>query len=107
MSEKDITVPEADRALRSKKEEELDQFQRRALEYTGKFSKVDAESAEKLVERITQETGISRKEAIMIVNIMPKRAEELAALFSSSSKRLVSKADAEKVIKVIRESSKP
>jgi DNA-directed RNA polymerase subunit F len=53
-----------------------------------------------------QETGISRKEAIMIVNIMPKRVEELTALFSSSSKRFVSKADAEKVIKIIKDSLK-
>lgn len=106
LSEKDITVSEADRALRSRKEEELDQFQRRTLEYTSKFSKVDADASEKLVEKITQETGISRKEAIMIVNIMPKRIEELTALFSSSSKRFVSKADAEKVIKIIKDSLK-
>ncbi|MGQ9513847.1 MAG: hypothetical protein ACUVTL_02175 [Thermoproteota archaeon] len=106
ISEKDVTIPEADRALKSRREEELDQFQRRTLEYTSKFSKVDAETAEKLVDKITQETGISRKEAIMIVNIIPKRAEELTALSSSSSKKLISKEDAEKILQIIKELSK-
>jgi DNA-directed RNA polymerase subunit F len=50
LSEKDITVSEADRALRSRKEEELDQFQRRTLEYTSKFSKVDADTRDRNLE---------------------------------------------------------
>jgi DNA-directed RNA polymerase subunit F len=104
ISEKDITIAEANKALKAKKEEELDQFQRRTLEYIGKFAKLDAERAEKLVEQLSQETGISRKEAIMIVNIMPRRPEELMGLFSSSMKRIMSKADAEKIIKILKES---
>jgi DNA-directed RNA polymerase subunit F len=103
VSEKDITIAEANKALKAKKEEELDQFQRRTLEYIAKFAKLDAERAEKLVEQLIQETGISRKEAIMIVNIMPRRAEELMGLFSSSMKRIMSKADAEKIIKILKE----
>lgn len=104
ISEKDITIAEANRAIKAKKEEELDQFQRRTLEYTSKFSKLDAEKAEKLVEQLVQETGMSRKESIMIVNVMPRRSEELMGLFSSSMKRLMSKADAEKVLKILKES---
>jgi len=104
VSEKDITIAEANKALKAKKEEELDQFQRRTLEYIAKFAKLDAERAEKLVEQLIQEAGISRKEAIMIVNIMPKRPEELMGLFSSSMKRIMGKADAEKIIKILKES---
>jgi len=103
ISEKDITIAEANKALKTKKEEELDQFQRRTLEYTSKFSKLDADAAEKLVEGLIQETGISRKEAIMIINVMPRRTEELMGLFSSSMKRLMSKADAEKILKILKE----
>jgi len=104
ISEKDISIAEANKAIKAKKEEELDQFQRRTLEYTSKFSKLDAERAEKLVEQLVQETGMSRKEAIMIINVMPRRAEELIGLFSSSMKRLLSKADAEKILKILKES---
>jgi len=106
ISEKDITISEANKALKAKKEEELDQFQRRTIEYTSKFSKLDPERAEKLIEQLFQETGIPRKEAIMIINILPRRAEELIGLFSSSMKRIMSKADAEKILKIVRESSK-
>jgi len=104
ISEKDITIAEANSAIKEKKEEELDQFQRRTLEYTSKFSKLDAERAAKLVEQLVQETGMSRKEAIMIINVMPRRSEELIGLFSSSMKRLMSKADADKILKILKES---
>ena len=104
ISEKDITIAEANKAIKAKKEDELDQFQRRTLEYTSKFSKLDAEMAEKLVEQLIQETGMSRKEAIMIINVMPRRSEELMGLFSSSMKRLLSRSDAEKILKILKES---
>ena len=104
ISEKDITIAEANAAIKAKKEEELDQFQRRTLEYTSKFAKLDAGRAEKLVEGLIQETGMSRKDAIMIINVMPRRSEELMGLFSSSMKRPMSKADADKIIRILRES---
>lgn len=106
ISEKDITIAEANESIKSKEEDELDQFQRRALGYTSKFSKLDAQRAEKLVEQLVQETGMPRKEAIMVVNVMPRRTEELTGLFSSTMKRFVSKADAEKILKIIKEAAK-
>jgi DNA-directed RNA polymerase subunit F len=100
------SIAEANESIKSKEEDELDQFQRRALEYTSKFSKLDAQRAEKLVEQLVQETGMPRKEAIMVVNVMPRRTEELTGLFSSTMKRFVSKADAEKILKIIKEAAK-
>jgi len=55
MREKRVTVPQVKHLLESIGEEKLDQFQRRTLDYTAKFSKVDAATAETLLKRLTEE----------------------------------------------------
>jgi DNA-directed RNA polymerase subunit F len=73
---KEITVAEA-RKLLLDKAEELDPLQRRVLEYTIRFSKVDSESAKDLVEDLVEETQIDRGLAVQISNCMPETVPEL------------------------------
>jgi DNA-directed RNA polymerase subunit F len=73
---KEITVAEA-RKLLLDKAEELDPLQRRVLEYTIRFSKVDSESAKDLVEDLVEETQIDRGIAVQISNCMPETVPEL------------------------------
>ncbi|HDN17718.1 hypothetical protein B6U74_02410 [Candidatus Bathyarchaeota archaeon ex4484_205] len=101
LSEKEITLAEALELLKVE-EESLDPLQRRTLEYLSKFSKIDGDVANRIVERLTQETSLLRREAIMIVNIMPSDPIEITSLFSSS-KRYISKEEAEKVLSIIKE----
>ncbi len=54
LKEKILTVPEVKQLLEAIGEEKLDQFQRRALDYTAKFAKVDAEDAGKLVKGLVE-----------------------------------------------------
>ena len=77
-NEKKLALPQVKKTLESMGEENLDQFQRRTLDYVSKFSKVDdAEVVEKLVDRLVTEFGLEEEEAVQVVNCMPKSVEEL------------------------------
>lgn len=86
MIEKKLTIPQVRKLLESLGEENLDQFQRRTLDYASKFSRVDAESAEKLIEKLVQEFGVDEEEAVQIVNCMPESTEELKAFLAGGRK---------------------
>ena len=47
-----VTVPQVRALLKAIGEENLDQFQRRTLDYASKFSKTSSESAEKLLKEL-------------------------------------------------------
>lgn len=85
-TEKNLTLPEVKKLLESLGEENLDQFQRRTLDYASKFSKVETESAEKLVEKLVKEFGLEKERAVQIVNCMPKSIEELRVFFAAGRK---------------------
>ena len=73
---KEITIPEA-RKLLMDKAEELDPLQRRVLEYTIRFSKLDSETAKQLTEELVDEADIDRGLAVQIVNAMPGSIPEI------------------------------
>lgn len=73
---KEIPVAEA-RKLLLDKVEELDPLQRRVLEYTIRFSKLESESSKELVNELVKETQIERGLAVQIVNCMPGSIPEL------------------------------
>ncbi len=56
---------------------ELNQFQRRTLEYATTFSKIEPDKAEELAEKLTKQLDINVGEAVQIVNAMPETSEEL------------------------------
>jgi DNA-directed RNA polymerase subunit F len=77
VSEKrEITVAEA-RKLLMDKAEELDPLQRRVLEYTIRFSRLDSEAAKELVNELVNDAEIDRGLAVQIVNSMPASIPEL------------------------------
>jgi DNA-directed RNA polymerase subunit F len=73
---KEITVAEARRLLMDKAEE-LDPLQRRVLEYTIRFAKLDSESAKEIVEELMKEASIDRGLAVQIANAMPATVPEI------------------------------
>lgn len=83
---RNLTLPQAKKLLESIGEENLDHLQRRTFDYTSKFSKVDAEVAEKLVEKLVKEFGLDEEEAVQIVNCMPKTVDELRVFLASGRK---------------------
>lgn len=85
-TERKLTLPNVKKTLDSIGEENLDQLQRRTLDYVTKFAKVDAGAAEKIVERLVTEFGLDENEAIQVVNCMPRTVDELRVFLAGGRK---------------------
>jgi len=103
--EKKLTLPQVKKLLESIGEENLDQFQRRTYDYVSKFSKVDAEAAEKLVEKLEKEFGLDEEEAVQIVNCMPKSVDELR-VFLAAGRKIIEMSKLEAIIALLDEHRK-
>jgi DNA-directed RNA polymerase subunit F len=103
--EKELTLPQVKKLLESMGEENLDQFQRRTLDYIAKFSKADAEVAEKLVEKLVAEFGLEKDEAVQIVNCMPKTVEELR-VFLAGGRKIIETSKLEAIVALLNEHRK-
>jgi len=95
-----ITIPEAKAILESLGEENLDQFQRRSLDYVTKMSYIDPESARKLLEELKADGTLEEDEAIQVVNIMPKSIEELR-VFLAGGRKIVETVKLEKILSIL------
>ncbi|MBT3283956.1 hypothetical protein HN807_00595 [Candidatus Bathyarchaeota archaeon] len=95
---KEITVAEA-RKLLMDKAEELDPLQRRVLEYTIRFAKLDSESAKEIVEELMKEADIDRGLAVQIVNAMPASAPEIRTFLGRQ--RIIAEDTMNKILGII------
>lgn len=76
VEEKPITIVEA-RTVLEGLSKELNQFQRRTLDYTLVFSKLDVKKMRKVKDQLMKILDLSEKEAVAILNCMPETVEEL------------------------------
>jgi len=95
---REITIPEA-RKLLMDKAEELDPLQRRVLDYTIKFSKLDSESARELTEKLMKEAGIDRGLAVQIANAMPTSVPEIRTFLGRQ--RIIAEDALNKILDII------
>lgn len=102
VKEKSLTTPQVKKLLEELGEENLDQFQRRVLDYASKFSKVDAETAEKLVKKLVEEFGLEETEAVQIVNCMPESLEEIR-VFLGGGRKIIESSKLEAMVKLLNE----
>ena len=86
VSESRLTLPQVKKMLDTIGEENLDQFQRRTLDYVNKFSKLDPEKAEELLQVLVKEYEIDEAEAIQIINCMPETVDELRVFLAGGRK---------------------
>ena len=86
LKEKIVTVPQVKEMLEAIGEENLDQFQRRSLDYASKFSKIEAAKAEELVDNLTGQFGLEESEAVELVNCMPGSIEEIRVFLAGGRK---------------------
>jgi len=98
--ERIVTIPEVKKILESIGEENLDQFQRRSLDYAAKFSKVDFSVGEELVKRLMDEFGLEEEEAVQIVNCMPESIEEIR-VFLGGGRRIVETSKLEGILALL------
>ncbi|MDW8084193.1 MAG: hypothetical protein RMI49_03215 [Candidatus Caldarchaeum sp.] len=64
-------------------------LQSRVLSYVKKYAKLSPEQANLLVEKLMNEIGLTREEAVQVADTCPRNVEELRAILSGY-KRLVS-----------------
>ena len=86
ISESRLTLPQVKKVLESVGEENLDQLQRRTLDYVNKFSKVDPEKAEEILQKLIKEYEIDEAEAIQIINCLPETVDELRVFLAGGRK---------------------
>ncbi|RLE79086.1 MAG: hypothetical protein DRJ51_08445 [Thermoprotei archaeon] len=81
-----LTLPEVKRLLQEKaKRMELSSTEQLTLDYATKFSKLEAEDAKTLLEKLL-EFGMKKETAVQIVNILPENEEELRTLLMMEEK---------------------
>jgi DNA-directed RNA polymerase subunit F len=106
MSEKEsgnkLTLPEVKKVLESIGEENLDQFQRRTLDYVSKFSKLDAEVAQNTKNKLVNEFEIEEDEAVQIVNCMPESVDELR-IFLAGGRKIIETSKLEAIVNLLNE----
>ena len=86
LSEKRLALPQVKKVLEAIGEENLDQFQRRTLDYVNKFSKLDVKVTEKLLEKLMKQFDLDEAEAVQVVNCMPETIDELRVFLASGRK---------------------
>jgi DNA-directed RNA polymerase subunit F len=102
LSESKLTLPQVKQVLESVGTENLDQFQRRTLDYVSKFAKVDAANAEKLLEVLIKEYGLDEIEAVPIVNALPETVDELR-IFLSGGRKIIETQKLAAIVELLNE----
>jgi DNA-directed RNA polymerase subunit F len=102
-TKKRLTVPQVKSLLGAIGEENLDQFQRRTLDYVNKFSKLDAMMAEKLLGKLMKDFDLEEAEAVQVVNCMPETVDELR-VFLASGRKIIETAKLEAIITLLDDS---
>jgi len=102
IEEKPLTIAEALEIL--EREEQPEASQRMARDYAQKFTKVDAEKARKMKEELLKLEKLSERHAVMLIDLLPKRKEEIELLFSKERIRLED-SDFESILQTIRKFS--
>lgn len=102
ISESRLTLPQVKKVLESVGEENLDQLQRRTLDYVNKFAKVDPEKAEELLQTLIEEYEIDEAEAIQIINCLPETVDELR-VFLAGGRKIIETTKLRSIVELLNE----
>ena len=102
ISESRLTLPQVKKILGDIGEENLDQFQRRTLDYANKFSKADPEKAEELLQVLIKKYEIDEAEAIQIINCMPETVDELR-VFLAGGRKIIETSKLQAIVEFLNE----
>ena len=102
ISESRLTLPQVKKVLESVGEENLDQLQRRTLDYVNKFSKLDPEKAEEILQTLVKEYEIDEAEAIQIINCLPENVDELR-VFLAGGRKIIETAKLQSIVALLNE----
>jgi DNA-directed RNA polymerase subunit F len=102
ISESRLTLPQVKKVLQTIGEENLDQFQRRTLDYVSKFSKVDPEKAEELLQKLVKEYELNEPEAVQILNCLPETVDELR-VFLAGGRKIIETQKLNQIVELLNE----
>ena len=105
IKEQIITIPQVKKILEAIGEEQLDQFQRRSLDYASKFSKLDSKTAKKLITGLIEKFELEEQEVVQLVNCMPESVEEIR-VFLAGGRRIVETSKLEEILAFLDEHRK-
>lgn len=97
---KPLTIPEVKAILESLGEENLDQFQRRTLDYATRMSYLDPEKARKIFEELKAEGILDEEEIAQVINVMPRSIEELRTILGGG-RRVIETSTLEKILGIL------
>lgn len=100
-----LTLPEVKEMFSNIDIETADQIQRRTIDYVSKFSKISKEDSLKLRKRLEKDCKLIAKEAVEIINIMPKSKVELR-VFTSGWKKLLPEETLDKIISILESATR-
>jgi DNA-directed RNA polymerase subunit F len=103
LSENRLALPQVKKVLEAIGEENLDQFQRRTLDYVNKFSKLDEKAAENVLEKLVKEFGLDEAEAVQVVNCMPETVDELR-VFLAGGRKIIETAKLDAIVALLNDS---
>ncbi len=106
LSEKKLSLPQVKQVLESIGEENLDQFQRRTLDYVSKLTKVNSLDAEFLLDKLTKEYGLDEDEAVQIINCMPESVDELR-IFLTGGRKIIETQKLSSIVTLLNEKRTP
>jgi DNA-directed RNA polymerase subunit F len=102
ISESRLTLPQVKKVLENIGEENLDQFQRRTLDYVSKFSKAEPDKAEELLQKLIKEYELDEAEAVQIINCMPETVDELR-VFLAGGKKIIEASKLKQIVELLNE----
>jgi DNA-directed RNA polymerase subunit F len=102
ISSKRLTLPQVKAVMEVIGEENLDQFQRRTLDYVNKFSKLEPSKAEELLAKLVTEYELDEVEAVMILNCLPETVEELK-IFLAGGRKIIEASKLDGIVSLLNE----
>ena len=97
LKERIVTVPQVKEALDAIGEEQLDQFQRRSLDYATKFTKVDSDKVDIIIKEFVETFEVDEEEAVQMVNAMPESIQEIR-VFLAGGRKIIETSKLEKIL---------
>jgi DNA-directed RNA polymerase subunit F len=97
LKERIVTVPQVKEALDAIGEEQLDQFQRRSLDYATKFTKVDPDKVDLIIKEFVETFEVDEEEAVQMVNAMPESIQEIR-VFLAGGRKIIETSKLEKIL---------
>jgi len=102
LSETRLSLPQVKQELMAIGEENLDQFQRRTLDYVSKFSKIEESATGGLIEKLIKDFDLGGDEAVQVVNCAPETVDEMR-VFLAGGRKIIETTKLEGIVGLLNE----